>query len=88
MTLYSGWNWTPSAPRQYVDSDQDSDHESCGVQLRSFPDAVSHYSVVTVQTGWFHDGMPRIIYGGDFQCLVHDYEVRSEQYSARLAHYG
>jgi hypothetical protein len=42
------------------------------------------YGVVAVQAGWYHERMPRIIYGGDFRSLMHDAEVYFDQHAERL----
>ncbi len=33
------------------------------------------YGVVAVQSGWFYERIPRIIYGGDFRSLMHEAEL-------------
>ena len=43
------------------------------------------YGVVAVQSGWYYERMPRIIYAGDFKSLMHDAEVYFDQQADRLA---
>jgi hypothetical protein len=43
------------------------------------------YGVVAVQSGWYYERMPRIIYAGDFKALLHDAEVYFDQQAACLA---
>jgi hypothetical protein len=43
------------------------------------------YGVVAVQSGWFHERMPRIIYGGDFKTVMNVAEAYFDRYAPRAA---
>ena len=43
------------------------------------------YGVVAVQSGWYYERMPRIIYASDFKSLMHDAEVYFDQHADRVA---
>jgi hypothetical protein len=43
------------------------------------------YEVAAVQSGWYYERMPRIIYGSDFRSVMHDAEAYFDQHSSSEA---
>jgi hypothetical protein len=56
------------------------------LRLGKTKDGEVKYGVVAVQSGWFCEKMPRIIYGGGYRSLMHDAEVNFDQHAAQVAH--